>query len=91
MFFIMAAVLDSKLLRASSAWRQWVAPGKATPEFRFPQSAINGGTKVLADELVCRLLNRIGKDLQFRGLKVLAALPAFLNFPAPRPSIQSNQ
>jgi hypothetical protein len=52
MFFIMAAVLDSRLLRASSARWQWVAPGKATPEVRFPQSAINRGTKALADELV---------------------------------------
>jgi DNA-binding transcriptional LysR family regulator len=61
MLFIMAAVLDSRQLRAFSVLARTGSFTQAARELHLTQSAISHAMKALEADVSCRLLNRMGK------------------------------
>ena len=61
MLFIMAAVLDSRQLRAFSVLARTGSFTQAARELHLTQSAISHAMKALEEDVSCRLLDRIGK------------------------------
>ena len=61
MIFMMAAVLDSRQLRAFSALARTGSFTQAARQLHLTQSAISHAMKALEEDVGCRLLDRIGK------------------------------
>src|SRR5437879_2541232 len=61
MLCIMAAVLDSRQLRAFSVLAHTGSFTQAARELRLTQSAISHAIKALEEDVSCRLFDRMGK------------------------------
>ena len=61
MFFMIAAVLDSRQLRAFSVLARTGSFTQAARQLHLTQSAISHAMKALEEDVGCRLLDRIGK------------------------------
>jgi DNA-binding transcriptional LysR family regulator len=62
MLFIMAAVLDSRQLRAFLVLARTGSFTQAARELHLTQSAISHAMKALEEDVSCRLFDRMGKE-----------------------------
>ena len=73
---MMAAALDSRLLRAYSLLAAMDSSKQGNSRTPLPTVSNQSGNESIGRGVSCRLLDRIGKHLQLPGLKVSPALRA---------------